>query len=267
MNTGRRLSLALALSVALLGTAGPAAAQQVMYQLAVNSPAALNHWPAADALIGTGDDVVNAGPSMFSQSGPNADGSFSFNAFDFSGMGSVTDPWMPAGMIAMTFLQGTVTVDMAVAASGGGPLLSAWNVSGTEPFNGHGPYSSTLAAVNSGTYNAATGAFTLDVDFAADLNGTPDTSQAFAMSGEAWVVDIAGKRGGTGNAYVDGVLVPIAAAVGASSLVYFSGGGTVPPANNFSWGTMPVVATLVGFSPTTTSAPTETWGGIKALYR
>jgi hypothetical protein len=267
MITCRRSSLALALAVAILGVSGSASAQQVAYQLAVNSPAALNHWPAADGWIGTGDDVVNGGTSASYFSGPNSPGSFSFNAFDFVGNGSETDPWMPAGMNAMTFLQGTVTVDMTVAASGGGPLLSAWNLSGTEPYLGHGPYSTTIAAVNSGTYDAGTGAFTLDIDFAAVLNAGADTSEAFAMTGEAWVVDLAGKRGATGNAYVDGVLVPIAANVGASSLVYFAGSGTVPAANNGHWPEMPVQATLFGLSPTTTSAAPRTWGGIKDLYR
>jgi len=154
-----------------------------------------------------------------------------------------------------------------VASGGGGPLLKDWNVSGTEPYTGHGPYSSTIAAVNSGSYDPGSGAFAMDIDFAAVLNASADTSAGFSMTGEAWVVNLAGRRGGTGNAYVDGFLVPLAASLGASSLLYISGSGTVPAANNFSWPAMPVRATLVGLSPTTTPVTAETWGGIKTLYR
>lgn len=264
MNTSRRLPLALALAVAFLGAAWPASGQNVTYQLAVNSPSALNHWPAADGWIGTGDDVVNGGPSSTNTSGPNTSGSFSFNAFDF---GNGQDPWMPSGMNAMTFLQGTVTIDGSVASGGGGPLVVDWNVSGTEPFTGHGPYSSTIAAVNSGSYDPGTGAFALDIDFAAVLNAGADTSQGFAMTGEAWVVNFAARRGGTGNAYVDGVLAPLAASLGASSLLYVSATGTVPAANGGRWPQMPVYATLVGLAPTTTGVNAETWSGIKDLYR
>ena len=160
-------------------------AQPLTLGVATNDGNVVNHWPAADGLIGTGDDVINANGSMNNNSGPNAAGTYSFNAFDFTGSCFVTDPWMPPCMNAMTFLNGTVTIDQTIAASGGGPLLMNWNVSGTEPFGGHGPYASSIAAVNGGTYTPGTGAFTMDVDFEATLGGAvTDTSAGMQLSGD-----------------------------------------------------------------------------------
>ncbi|GJM45276.1 MAG: hypothetical protein DHS20C21_21180 [Gemmatimonadota bacterium] len=262
-----RFQIARLAALFALGMFGAAGAQNVAFELTTGDPAVLNHWPAGDALLATGDDVVNSGPSGFNASGPNANASYSYNAFDFTGIGAASDPWMPAGFAAMTFLEGTVTIDMAVAGSGGGPLLAAWNLTGTEPFSGHGPYSSTLAAINSGTYDPGSGAFTMNVDFAADIGGTPDTSETFVMAGEAWVVDLVTRSGGTGNAYVDNILTPVAQNAGASGFVFFLGTGIVPPANNFTWGMMPVVASMFGLAPTGTPVEQTTWSGIKGLYR
>src|SRR5947209_5347802 len=77
---------------------------------------AVFHWPGADSLVGTADDVVGMVASPMNGSGPNAANSYSFQGLDF-GSGA-TDNGMPPGMNAITFLQGTVTADTGVAQNG-----------------------------------------------------------------------------------------------------------------------------------------------------
>jgi len=254
------------LVVVAVALPGASPAEQRVMGLATNDLSTANHWPGADAFIRSVDDSVSSSPSMFNGSAPNTNGSWSFNAFDFVGNGSLTDPFMPPGMNAMTFLEGTVTVDTDVATSGGGPIISAWDVSGTEPFSGHGPYSAQITAVNSGSYDSGTHAFALNVDFVANLMGGPANAVNFDLTGSAWFLELSGRdEGGTGNPYVDGVVLPLALRVGAQSLFVITGSGTVPASSGFPM--MPVQATIVALSPSTLPVDESSFGSVKGLYR
>jgi hypothetical protein len=255
-------SLRIALiSLALL--ACMAVAESVVFSLVSDDPSMEDHWPSADALIGTADDHISASCSPVNCSGTNAAGSYSFNAFDFGGGGS--DTGIPAGYQAITFLEGGVGIDMTVAASGGGPLFTSLTVSGTEPFNGHGAYSSFLAAINSGSYDPVSHAFTLNVDLTAEFGGPPDTALNFISTGVAWVIDASEFGTTTGDAYLDDVAIPRALAQSASGLVFIRLTGVVPHAENWSWGAMPLTATILAF--TDAVATTESnWGELKSRY-
>lgn len=249
----------VALLLSLL--AGRAGAQELEHQLVEADAAVINAWPGADGLIGTMDDVVDATPSTTNMSAPNSLGSYSYNAFDFVGDGSVTDgPKFPTGTQAITFLEGTVTVDTAVAAAGGGPIITNWVVSGTEPFAFHGPYTASITAVNGGTYDPLTYAFTLDVDFEANLLlGTGSVSNML-LSGEAYYLE-ASDFSATGNAYVDGVLIPLAQSRGASTLFFATGSGVVPPSTGAPLPEVPVEAALMAL---TVPEPSQTLATVLA---
>ncbi len=210
-----------------------AEAQPFEHQLIDMDAAATNVWPAADGLIGTMDDVVDANPSPFNSSEPNLVASYSYNAFDFDGSGTITDsPKLPTGTQGITFLQGTVTVDTAVAAAGGGPLITDWDLSGTQPYTTpipHGAYTTQITAVNGGSYDPATKAYTLDVDFDANLAsfGTGSVSNMM-LSGDAYYLEASSGFAPTGNAYVDNVLIPLAQSRNATTLLFAQGSGVVP---------------------------------------
>lgn len=214
-----------------------------VYQL-VNNPSLISHWPAADGWIGTADDVVSNRPSLMATSGPNTNGNYSYNAFYFGGP---PDPWMPSNMNAITFIVGTMSIDPDVARNGGGPLIKNWQVSGTEPYSGHGPYSSTILRVNGGSYNPTNHALVENVDFAATLPSGPTTATNFIFAGEACVVDAEDFGTPTGHPYVDSVLIPRAISVGSAGLVYVRGSGTIPAGSGGAFPSMPITAVLVGF--------------------
>ncbi len=216
----------------------------------VHSDELSNHWPGVDGMIGTADDVVSAEPSQSNGSAANTAGSLSYNAFDF-GMGVIPDADLfPPERQAVTFLESgnTVTIDMEVASGGGGPLILGWDVSGTEPFPGHGPFSSVITAVNSGSYDVASGAFTQNVDFSATLLSGQANSSSFDISGNAWVVPAAEFDAGVGDSYVDSVLIPIARSMNATAMVYLMGSGTVPAADNSGFPEMGITAALFGLA-------------------
>jgi len=241
----------LAVGLAALFCAFPAGAVQVTYGLLTGQAPALNHYPGADGLLATSDDVISSSPTPTNASAPNSLGTYSYNAFDFGGDGMPTDAGLPAGKDAVTFIQGSVTVDATVAQSGGGPIITGMNVSGTEPFPGHGAYSAQITAVNSGSYNTTTHAFTVDIDFLANLVAGTATATSFTLSGEAVLVDAANFATPTGIAYVDAVLIPLAQSLGATSLFFAHGSGTVPASSSGTGGSfpsMPVEAALVGIT-------------------
>jgi hypothetical protein len=213
-----------------------------VYQVA-NSSNIVAHWPAADGWIGTTDDVVSAASFLPHLSGANTNGSFSYNAFDFGGPAQSA---MPTGRDAITFVQGNITLDLSVAQSGGGPLIKNWQVSGTEPYSGHGPYSASIVRVNSGSYNPATHVFTQSVDFTASLNTGIAIASNFVLSGEAYVIESANFGTATGHAYVDNVLRPLAIQQGASSMVYMRAAGTIPASSGDLFPSMPFTAVMVG---------------------
>lgn len=242
--------------VVSLLAAAPVSHAQTRFTL-VDSDTLINHWPSTDGMIGTQDDVVGDQPSTTNGSAPNSEGAASYNAFDF-GQGAVPDANLfPPGRQAITFLDagGTVTIDDAVAAGGAGALITDWSVTGSEPFPGHGPYTATITAVNSGAYNPSDGVFTQNVDFSANLNSGAANSANFTLSGTAFVMNAADFGTGTGNAYVDSVLIPIAQALNADAMFYAMGSGTVPMADNGGFPEMDVTAVLFGVSSATSPDP------------
>ncbi len=265
--TGRPTALfALALGVFVSLQPGQASgAAVVSHQVVVGDSDILNTWPGPDGELGTADDVVSALPSPINFSASNSIASYSYNAFDFGG-GTPELALLPDPMNAVTFLQGSVSVDEAVAAAGGGPIVTNWNLMGTEPFIGHGPYSSQVLIVNSGTYDTTTHAFTLNLDFVATLVGGTANGVGFALSGQAFFVDLNLPSPSTGNAYVDNVLIPVAQGLGSPSLFYIRGTGTVPASTGGSGGSFPqfpVEAAIVAVPEPT--APLLQLGGLGAL--
>jgi len=217
-------SLITLLLTLLLGSTALAATRQMMIAA---DETAINHYPGPDGLIGNADDVVSGAPTAANQSAPNGMGSLGHNSFAFAGVGP-GDPSLPMGFDAITFVQGTVTVDLDVAANGGGPIVTALDItSGTEPFPGHGAYTSTITAVNDGTYNPATGAFTLDVDFKYTIGGNMGAEPGVELTGTAIYLESGDFGTPTGNAYVDNVAVPLAQSQGASAVLFITGTGTL----------------------------------------
>jgi plastocyanin len=209
----------------------------------------VNHYPGPDGLIGTADDVVSGALSNRRQSEPNHYGTLGYNAFAFSSSGP-QDPNLPTGFDALTFVEGRVRVDLDVLSNGGGPILTevkdsaAMNTaldisSGTEPFPGHGAYASKITRVNGGTYDPATGDFTLDVDIRYTIAGSDSDEPGVMVTGTAIFRDSAQFGTATGNAYVDNVAVPFAQAAGASRMLFMSGTGTLTSLG------YPVTSTLV----------------------
>ncbi len=241
----------LTIGLVLFASALPAGAAQVTYNLITAQAGALNHYPGTDGLLATGDDLISSSASSVFSSAPNSLGSYSYNAFDFIGDGSLTDAGMPPGKNAITFVQGTVTADTTVAQNGGGPIIAGLNVSGSEPFPGHGAYTAQVTAVNGGAYDTGSHAFTLDIDFLANLSAGTAPASSFTLSGTAVLVDAANFSNPTGDAYVDAVLIPLAQSLGASSLFFAHGSGIVPASSGGTGGSfpsMPVEAAIVGIT-------------------
>ena len=226
-------------------SAEPTAAADRLFQVVTNANV-VNHWPAPDGLIGTTDDVVSANLSALNASAPDGTGTYSYNAFNF---GNGPEPTLlPPGMDAVTFIQGSVTVDGAVAQSGGGPLIKGWSFSGTEPFPGHGAYSAQITQVNSGAYNPATKAFSENLNFLANLHSGTAPATNFTLTGSVYVVDAANFVTTTGNAYVDNVLIPLAKDQNAKGLFFAQVSGTVPASSSGTGGSfpqMPIAAVVV----------------------
>lgn len=219
-------SIRLALMLMLVVAAGPVLAQTAVLNIA-NDPSQLNHYPGPDGLVGTGDDVVSGSNTTLQNSAPNAVGSYGFNAFKFAPAGP-DDVALPDGFDAITFVNGTITIDKGVFASGGGPIVTALDVSsGTEPFPGHGAYTSTITAVNSGSYNPATGEFTLNVDFSYTIMGQPASEPGVVLTGTA-IYQASGDFGtDSGNSYFEDVAKPLAQSKGASGVVFLNATGTL----------------------------------------
>ena len=223
-----------------------AQAEELVFDILLDN-SAMNAYPGTDGLIGTADDVVSNQPTTANTSGPNTNGSYSYNAFDF-GSGVTDAPLLPTGFNAITFIEGTVTVDTD-GFSMGGAIIDNMLISGTEPFPGHGPFEATISDVNSGTYNDVTGAFIINIDFEANLVGGSANGLNFDLSGEAWLVESSEFDSFNSNAYVRDVLIPQARAIAASKLFFMSATGTVPASSGGSGGSfpaMPISATVVG---------------------
>lgn len=222
----------LALAVAVVAAPVPALAQTV-YEALVADPAVLHHYPGPDGLIGTGDDVVDAAPTVVIGSDPNFIATYSLAAARSPAANS--DPAIPTGFDTISFLHGTVTVDDTVAQAGGGSLFQALDLTITQPVQGQpvagGATTVAIDSVNGGAYNPATGAVDVDVSLEIVVPVFPVAVPITAMqaSGSAFVVDSADFGApGTGNTYVDNTLAPVAAALGADSLLFVDVAGTEP---------------------------------------
>ena len=136
------------------------------------------------------------------------------------------DPSLPTGFDAITFVAGSVTIDKDVFANGGGAIATALNInSGTEPFPGHGAYTSSIMAVNSGSYNTGTNQFELNVDFSYSIFGQDSSEPGVDLSGIAIYQAAADFGTDTGNDYFENVVKPLAQAKGATGAVFMSGTG------------------------------------------
>ena len=249
---------AAALGFLLTLSAFAPAASATLHQVIVGESGVLNVWPGPDGQIGTADDVTNGNPSPVQGSDANDIASYSFNAFQFGAQPEST--LLPSPMDASTFLQGTLDVDETVAASGGGPIVTAMTLMGTEPFQFHGPYTATILTVNSGTYDPGTRAFALNVDFLANFGGPPSQVSNFSMTGSAWHVPL--PSAAVGNAYVDNVLIPLATSLNATSLFYLRGQGTVPQSDDMFFGPFNVDTGVVAIVVPEPSAVALAWSGV-----
>lgn len=227
---------------ASIGLAASPSAKAVTYELVKGFGPAVDHFPGPDGLIAIGDDVVSPATSVVSGSEPNTIGTLSYNAFAFS---AVPDPAIPTGYNAITFLEGVVEVDPAVAASGIGDLMTGFSISGSEPFVGHGPYTAEIAAIGGSTYDPTTHAFSITMDMLATFPSGIGLAEDFTLEGVAYVIDAPDFATPTGNPYVDGVLLPMAAGMSAESVAYFDAAGVVSGAPG-AFGAMPIRAVLVG---------------------
>lgn len=249
MNLAPFRSMVLAGSLVGSLLAGSAAANAAELDVTlVFMPFGAAHAPGADGLVGTPDDFVSAAGLPPAFSAPNAGGALSYNAFDFGPLAPGSA--LPAPYDAVTFLAGSVSVDTDVAAVGGGPLVTGFSVTGTEPFPGHGPYTAATVAINGGTYDPVTHAMTLDIDFTASLLAGTADAVSFVVSGLAVYVPASDFGVATGIPYVDAVLVPmVATPLGADGLFFAAATGVVPASTGGSGGSfpaMPVAAVLVG---------------------
>ena len=224
--------------ITLLVSTGFSAVQadELLYEF-YEDDQAVNIFPGADGLIGTGDDQFSTQPTPINRSGPNVNGSYSYIAFDFGG--GITDaPLLPTGFNAISFLSGSVTGDPDEFVLGGA-IISGLDVGGTEPFPGHGAFSAQITKQNSASYNSLTGEFNINIDFAANLVAGSANGVNFDFIGEAWLVGSVDFDTFDSNTYVRDVLIPKAKTAGASKLIYINGSGTVPASTGGSGGGFP----------------------------
>jgi len=227
--------LPLVIPALLLSSVLAATAQaQTVYTALVGDPAVFNHYPGPNGLVGDGDDVVSGDVTSIIGSDPNYFAAFSFAAAQSPA--AAADPAIPTGFDTIAFIQGTATTDDAVVAGGGGSLFQALAIQISQPVQGAplpgGATGAAIAAVNGGGYNPATGAVTTDlgIQITVPVFPIPVPVTSMTAAGTAFVVPAAdfGMGAPTGNPYVDTVLVPKAAALNASSLLFVDVQGTEP---------------------------------------
>ncbi|NND43812.1 MAG: hypothetical protein HKN58_00715 [Xanthomonadales bacterium] len=247
--------------VALVLCISPLSAQAVLMTIAQDA-SVVNHYPGPDGLIGNGDDVVSDAVTTVQSSAPNSSGSYGHNAFNFGG---AQDASIPTGYNAITFVDGTVDVDTAVMTAGGGPIVNALNISsGTEPFPGHGAYTSTITTVNSGSYDAGTQQFTLNVDFSYNINGSVSNEPGVTLTGTAIYQEAADFGTPTGNTYFDNVVVPLAQAAGAASAVFITGTGNL---TNLGYPISATIVALEGGTVTINAGMNDAWVSADAPFQ
>jgi hypothetical protein len=156
-----------------------------------------------------------------------------------------------------------------VLNAGGGAILTGWDVTGTEPYIGHGFYTSVITAVNSGTYDPVSGNMGLNVDFQAVLPTGSTNATGFDFNGTAFYRDVDDFDDLTGYTYFDTVLIPLAQSLSAGSLLFIIGNGVVPESTGGSGGyfpSMPVMSVIVAVGSGTSPNDSTTWGQVKTLY-
>jgi len=204
---------------------GAVFAQQVEMTV-LTHPTAVNRYPGADGLVGNSDDVVSSGRTPTAGSAPNSLGSYGFSVLDADD--SASDDELPTGFEAISFVSGSATVDQGVLTNGGGPMITGLSFSsGTQPFEDVS-YSVSLDAVNGGSYNPSSQQFTLNGDMSFLVDGETLLEPGVALAGTAVFLRANQFAVGSGNTYVDSVLIPLAQAEGASSLLFFDGSGVFP---------------------------------------
>jgi len=184
-----------------------------------------NHFPGADGLVGTGDDPVSSYVSPVLGSDANFRGSFSFVTGAMPT--APADPsYFPPTHNGASFSEGTITIDPAVAISGGGPLILDWNLVGTAPIQGQGASFLEMISVNTGTYDPVSGAMTLDFSPQLTTGGEVFSEPSLVSNGTARVLQAPFPS--TGDPYIDSVLVPLAQGLGADGLFFAQMNTTVP---------------------------------------
>ncbi len=202
--------------------AAPGYAQ--VYDLLAGDPPALHHYPGADGRIGTSDDTVSHALTSIVGSDPNVHGAYSFAVFE----AFFADPLLPFNSTAASFVHGSVELDPVVAAGGGGSLLVNATGIGTGFGQGLGVSTLEILAVNGGSYDPVTGALTLNADIEASAAGVTRQFTNAAVSGSAVLLDAADFGTGSGDLYVDSVLVPRAQALNAQGVVLIVLNGVAP---------------------------------------
>lgn len=195
------------------------------FELLAGDPAAAHHYPGPDGRVGTGDDVVSAAPTGIIGSDPNVHGTYSFAAYESFGPG---DPALPGDNTTVSFFRGSAAVDSAAASGGGGALLTGASATGTGFGQGLGVSTLEVLNVDGGSYDPGTGALTLQADIELSVAGLTQTFDDVSVSGTALVVDSADFGAGTGNAYVDNVLIPRAQSLNAGGLLFMEFTGQLP---------------------------------------
>lgn len=205
------------LSLAFLLTCVPVVAEAQIYDLVVG------HAPIQDRMPGAGVTMAGMGfpfpspegpllhgPTTIFGSSPNAFGAWSATTFV---AGNVPDVLLPSPSDVFLTQAGEVELDPAVLAGGSGSPITridmheiTWGGIGWEL----GSFAST--SITGGTYDAATGAFTMTGNFAVS---TPfgDFTPRLTVSGELHVVDPSG--GSSGIDYVDRIVPAMLDQVGA----------------------------------------------------
>ena len=258
----------LAAVLALLLLTAPVRAEIATYTIVDSDAAMVDHWPGLDGWIGTGDDLVSGAPSTIHGSAPNGAGSYSYCALDWLWDGT-TEDGMPYGMSAMTFVSGTVDIDLDVAHSDipvASSIVTDLNLTaGTEPFPGHGPFAASFSGIRTASYNPATGGFVFYCTLNATIMGGEDFAENQGVGGAAWVIDETDFESDIYEPYLGSHVVPLALARGASSVVYLLATGTVQPADGGTWGSMQFWSVIIGLRYGT-STEDSSFGAIKALY-
>jgi uncharacterized repeat protein (TIGR01451 family) len=212
-----------------------ALAQVPTYVLMPGGSGIVNHYPGADGLVGTGDDVVSHEITTIVGSDPNHRGMYSHALYDPT-FNSTSDPALPGTYIAVSFVQGTIDVDEGVAAAGGTYVVTGADITGTATGQGTGDVAFEFSSsdLSAGSFAAGAGARVLSLtgDFRITAFGNTVTVSGVTFTGTGVYETSLGSPSGSNPAYVNSVLVPRALALGANRLFYAELTGTLTPSGS-----------------------------------